>query len=111
MIYEYRVYEAANKSAMSLLKKVVEASVPAFQRHGMRIIGCWTTENCISDNANRLIYLLEFRDLAHLESAWAAYFRDTDVREEFVALTGGDFGFLKNVSNYTMTPTSFSPPI
>lgn len=109
MIYEYRVYEAA-PGQMSTLIKVIETAMPYFKKHGMQVIGCWTTQQTISDGSNKLIYMLAFEDLAHLEKAWKAFRSDKDWLKAHEAFTqGGKVAYVTKFSNYTMAPTPYSP--
>ncbi len=109
MICEYRVYEAAPGQLPTLIK-VIETAVPYFQKHGMKVIGVWTTHQTISENSNRLIYLLAFDDLAHLERAWKAFRSDDDWHKARQAVIGKNKSpYLIHFSSYTMTPTSYSP--
>lgn len=111
MIYEYRVYETAHRGQVPTLLALIEASMPAFERAGMRVVGCWTTADGIAESNSQVIYMLEFRDLAHLERCWRAFRSDPQMIEETGAVTGGGYSFLSRVSNTVMSPTNFSPPI
>ncbi len=110
MICEYRIYEAT-PGHMPTLTQVIEAAMPYFQKHGMKVIGCWTTHQTISEGgSNRLIYMLAFEDLAHLERAWEAFRADPEWRKSHNALTDdGKIAYVSKFSNYTMAPTLYSP--
>lgn len=109
MIYDYRIYEAPDSASMPVMLDVIEKFMATFAKHGMRVVGVWTPT--ISENNLAVHYLLEFRDLAHLEQAQAAYFADTTAQQEFVDSFGGRFTWLDTVRNYLLDPTDFSPPI
>lgn len=110
MIYEYRIYEAPSRFRVKTVSKVVQANMPLFAKHGMRVVGVWTTAQ-ISENSNRVIYMLEFRDLAHRQEAWASYLADPAVAEVTRPIIGDNKDWLKKVSNYIMEPTEYCPPI
>lgn len=110
MIYEYRIYEAPSRFTVPTVAKVIEVNMPLFAKHAMRVVGVWTT-NTISENSNRVIYMVEFRDLAHREQAWASYFADPAVAEITAEVIGDRTDWLRKVSNYILDPTSFSPAI
>lgn len=108
MIYEYRVYEATPGQLPTVLR-VLETAMPYFNKHGMKVIGCWTTHQTISENSNRFIYMLAFEDLAHLERAWKAFRADEEWHKARQAVLGDNkTPYLSKFSNYVMSPTSFS---
>jgi len=78
VIYEYRVYEAT-PGKMKILVELMGKAVPFFQKHGMKVLGCWTP--AVGENDNKYIYILAFNDMAHLEKAWAAFRTDPDWRK------------------------------
>jgi hypothetical protein len=109
VIYDYRIYEAPDTSKMPVLTQVIGDFMSTFAKFEMRVVGVWTP--LISDNNTALHYMLEFRDYAHMEAAWAGYLADADAQAAFYESFGGDFTWLKRVRNYLMEPTPFSPPI
>ena len=110
MIYEYRVYQAVPRQ-LKTLTKVIEIAVPFFQKHGMKVLGVWTTHLTISENSNQLIYMVAFDDMAHLEKAWEAFRSDPEwlAALKKVTGTGPMSNYLDHFSNYVMTPTDYSP--
>ena len=108
MIYEYRVYQAV-PGQLKTLTKVIEAAVPFFQKHGMKVLGVWTTHLTISENSNQLIYMVAFDDMAHLERAWKAFRSDPEWHAAHRKITDNGPNYLHHFSNYVMTPTDYSP--
>jgi len=68
MIYEWRVYEIVPGKRKALNDRFARNTIRLFEKHGMKVIGFW--ENLVGGSTNTLYYMLGFRDLGHLESAW-----------------------------------------
>jgi hypothetical protein len=110
VIYEYRVYEYPSPRELPLCLEVIEAAFPFFAKHGMKVIGCWTTESTISPNSSLVMYMLAFDDLAHLERCWKAMRSDEEWHEIYNRITANETRlYMRHFSSYTMLPTAFSP--
>ena len=75
MIYEIRVYEAAEGKADAMRRRFLDVVVPKFfPRHGIEILGAFTApaEDC------RLTYMTRFADEDARKRAWAAFGADPD---------------------------------
>jgi hypothetical protein len=75
MIYEYRVYEAT-PGKMQELVDLMGKAVPFFEKHGMKVVGCWTP--AVGEANIRFTYILAFESMAHLEKAWQGFRTDPE---------------------------------
>ena len=76
-----------------------------FKKHGLNVVGFWTEEFGAN---NRLIYLLEFEDVAQRERAWGA-FRADEERARLFAETEADGPLVARITNRLLRPTDYSP--
>lgn len=75
MIYEIRVYEAAEGCAAAMRRRFVEeVAAKFFPRHGIELIGVFTAP--VEDG--RLTYLTRFADEATRQKAWASFGADPE---------------------------------
>ena len=72
----------------------------------MKVVGFW--ENKIGGTTNMLYYMLEFKDLAHLDEAWTSFRADPEW-QEVVTVSEKDGPIIARVSNSVLTPTKYSP--
>ena len=56
----------------------MEKAVPFFEKHNMKLIGCWTPD--VGESNLRFIYILGFDNMAHLETAWQGFKTDPEWR-------------------------------
>jgi hypothetical protein len=59
-----------------LLNRFRDYTLALFKKHDIKPVGFFTP--VISSTNNQLIWLVEFRDMAHRESAWAAFASDPE---------------------------------
>jgi hypothetical protein len=105
MIHELRIYTAYPGRMPVLLTRFREHTRQLFDKHGIRSVGYWT--NLIGGANDQLWYLLEFDNLAHRESAWAAFLSDPEwirISERSTA----DGPIIVRFENRIMKPTDFS---
>ena len=75
MIYEIRVYEAAEGKADAMRRRFLEVVAPKlFPRHGIELIGTFKSQT----EDGRLTYMTRFADEDARKKAWAAFGADAD---------------------------------
>ncbi|WKA26502.1 NIPSNAP family protein [Bradyrhizobium roseum] len=75
MIYEIRVYEAAEGKADAMRRRFLEVvAVKFFPRHGIELIGAFASQT----EDGRLTYMTRFADEDARTKAWAAFSADVD---------------------------------
>ncbi len=72
MIYEIRVYEAADGKAEAMKARFRTEAATRFRDHGIELLGVFESP----DDASRLTYLTRFASEAARERAWAAFGAD-----------------------------------
>jgi len=77
-----------------------------FEKHGIKPVAFFTP--VISDASNRFIFILEWKSLAHRETAWAAFGADTDWQKA-LAESNKNGQIVTEVENKILAPTDFSP--
>ena len=106
MIYEYRCYTVAPGKMPDLLSRFRDYTLAKFEEYGIKPIAFFTP--VIAESNNCLIFILEYRDLAHRESAWSACMADKELRNVF-AKSNENGQLITNVENKILAPTDFSP--
>jgi len=106
MIYEHRTYTVETGRMEDLLARFRDHTVELLEKHGIRLIACFTP--VIADASNKFIFILEFRDLAHREAAWAAFGSDP-VWQKALADSHKNGVLVTSVDNKILAPTDFSP--
>ena len=105
MIYELRVYRCLPNRLPALLKRFELATLPLWEKHGIRQAGFWTT--VIGELNNELTYLIAWESLAERERKWAAFGSDPAwiaARNE----SEKDGPIVANIVSSILQPTSFS---
>lgn len=73
-VFELRTYRCGQSADLTRVAEWFgEDGVPVMERHGMFVMGLWTTYIGVSP---RLTVMLVFENLAHRERAWAAFNTD-----------------------------------
>jgi len=106
MIYEYRCYTVEAGRMNDLQDRFRDHTLGLFKKHGIKPVAFFTP--IISDNSNQLIWIVEFKDLAHRESAWAAFGADPDWQKALEE-SHRNGHFVTNIENKILAPTDFSP--
>jgi hypothetical protein len=75
MFYEYRRYDVQSGRMPDLLKRFEHDAVPAWERHGIRVVGMW---QAVVGETSQLHYLVQWDSLAQRESLWSAFQKDPD---------------------------------
>lgn len=77
MIYEVREYLPVAGRIGDVIDLFKTEVVPLFRKHEMELVHVGLTT--VGDNSfNELIYTMRFRNLAEMESKWAAFIQDPD---------------------------------
>lgn len=105
MIYELRVYRCLPGRLPALLSKIRDHTLPAWEKHGIRQAGMWTT--LIGESDHQLTYMLAWDSLAERERRWRAFLADPD-RAAAIEETETAGPIIRNISNQLLTPTAFS---
>ena len=75
MIYEIRVYEAADGRADAMRRRFYDnVATRFFPRHGIELLGAFTA----SDDDGRLTYMTRFADEDARKKAWASFAADPE---------------------------------
>lgn len=106
MIYEHRTYTVLPGKMDALQARFRDHTVRLFKKHDMKVVGYFTP--VIAKANNIFIFILEFRDLAHREAAWAAFGADPEWQKAF-ADSHKDGVIVESVENMILAPTDFSP--
>jgi NIPSNAP len=105
MIYELRIYRCIPGRLPALLNRFQSATLPLWQRHGIRQAGFWTT--VIGESNQDLTYLIAWDSLAEREQKWTAFQNDP----EWIAARNNsekDGPIVANVASSILQPTAFS---
>lgn len=99
MIYEIRVYEAADGKAEAMKTRFKNEVVKRFPSHGIELLGVFES----ASDAARLTYLTRFQSEDDRSKAWAAFGADSEWRA-IKAATEVDGPLLKNQSITVLSP-------
>jgi hypothetical protein len=105
MIHELRIYECVPGKLPALHRRFETITLKIWERLGIRQAGFWTT--AIGENSQNLYYLLEWKTLAEREEKWSAFLKDAEWLKAR-ADTEKNGQIVAKVSNYILTPTSYS---
>src|SRR6266498_1800616 len=105
MFYELRVYEVQPGRLPDLLSRFQNAALPAWERHGVRLIGFWIDE---IGTTNKVTYMLAWEDLIEREQKFAAFYADPEFAEKR-AKSEENGPLVARIHNTILRPTAFSP--
>jgi len=105
MIHELRIYHCVPGRLPSLNKRFETITLKLWEKHGIRQAGFWTV--VIGESNHDLYYLLEWEDLAERDMKWNAFMADPEWLKAR-AETEKEGPIVGHVSNYILTPTSYS---
>lgn len=100
LIYEIRLYEAADGQADAMRKRFVNEVVPRLPNHGIELLGVFED----LENDSRLIYMTRFESEENRVNAWAAFGADPGWRAVKTA-TERDGPLLKSQTVSILSPT------
>ncbi len=107
MIYEIRVYEAAEGRADAMRRRFCDSVVPTFfPRHGIELVGAFTAP----DEDGRLTYMTRFANEDARKQAWASFAADPEwAAVKAASETGGPL--LKNQIVSVLSPAISGLPL
>jgi hypothetical protein len=106
MIYEWRVYEIIPGKKKALNDRFANHTLRLFEKHGMSVVGFW--ENAIGGRSNTLYYMLAFKNLDHLETAWKSFGSDPEW-QKVASDSEKDGPIVAKITNMALKPTQYSP--
>jgi hypothetical protein len=108
MLYELRIYKAVPGRMGALNKRFESVTLKSWEKHGIRAVGFWTV--AIGESNNDLYYLLAWENLAEREQKWSAFAADPEWQKARVQseIDAGGGPLTSNITNYILTPTSYS---
>jgi heme-degrading monooxygenase HmoA len=100
VIYEIRIYEAAEGKADAMKARFKNEVVKRFPNHGIELLGVFESQS----DTSRLTYLTRFKSEAERAKAWAAFGADPDwlVVKAATEVSGP---LLKNQTVSVLSPT------
>lgn len=105
MIYELRVYRAVPGRLPDLHDRFRNHTTQFFARHGIRVVGYWTT--LVGASTQELTYLVAYQSLADREARWGAFSADA----EWQAIkrdTEKNGAIVENIQSQFLVPTDYS---
>ncbi len=106
MIYEIRVYEAADGKAEAMKARFRNEVVKRFPNHGIELLGVFES----TPDDSRLTYLTRFKSEEERASAWAAFSADPEWRA-IKAATEVNGPLLKNQTVSVLSPAIAGLPL
>ena len=106
MLYELRIYQASPGKLAALNARFENHTLKFFEKHGIKVLGFWTTT--VGESSNALTYITIFDNMADREKRWTAFATDP----EWLAVkieTDKDGPLTGSVRNEFLTPTTYSP--
>jgi hypothetical protein len=109
VVYELRVYHAAEGKLDDLLRRFRDHTVALFTKHGMKSVAYWTpTDEPLKGRT--LIYILEHPSRAEAAANWKSFQADPEwVKVRDASEANGKL--VEKVDSTYMTMTDFSPKI
>jgi hypothetical protein len=100
-----RIYRCMPGRLPDLNKRFESVTLKLWEKHGFRPTGFWTT--LIGESNQDLTYLLEWKDLAERERAWAAFMSDPDwLKARSESEKNG--AIVARITNSILAPTAYS---
>jgi hypothetical protein len=104
MIYELKRYDATPGKARELIDRFEKKTMPLFERHGIRVLHCWTKE----DEPDAFYYLVGFADATAGARAWKDFGSDPEwIAAKAASETAGPL--LAKQTTTRLHATAFSP--
>ena len=106
MLYELRVYEVTPGKMLAIHARFENHVMKYFEKHGIKVIGFWTT--LVGESSNEISYILAFENMADREKRWSAFASDPAwlaIRRE----SEKDGPLVARIRNQFLAPTSYSP--
>jgi hypothetical protein len=106
MLCELRVYEVLPGKMPALHARFENPVLGLFAKHGIEVIGFWTT--AVGEGSNELTYMLKFESMADREKKWTAFQSDSAWKTAR-AESEKDGPLVARVRNQFLAPTPYSP--
>jgi hypothetical protein len=106
MLYELRVYEVIPGKMPALNARFANPTMQLFAKHGMDVVGFWTTT--VGEGSNELTYMLKFENMADREEKWATFLNDSEWKT-VKAESEKDGPLVAKIRNQFLAPTPYSP--
>jgi hypothetical protein len=106
MLYELRIYEAVPGKLAALNARFEQHTLQFFAKHGIQVVGFWTT--LVGESNNELTYIVAFDNMADREKKWTAFATDPDWLAVKQA-TEPDGPLTLKIRNQFLAPTKYSP--
>lgn len=108
MIYEYRKYVSTPGKLGAVHKIFEEPILRLFERHGMDVLGFWTT--LVGDSTtSALHYILRWQSMSAMQKAWEEFYADPEWAEAAGASAAADGPTVASVRNQIWKLTPYSP--
>ncbi|MCU1491609.1 MAG: hypothetical protein JWM85_3014 [Acidimicrobiaceae bacterium] len=107
-IFELRTYHGAPGKLEALLSRFRDHTMGLFARHGIGVVGFWSTPNPDDPSTGTLVYVCAYDSRAAADAAWAA-FRDDPEWQLAKAESERDGSLTVSVESLFLEPTDFSP--
>lgn len=109
MFYELRQYQLTSSPMMAHMHDRMENHIiPLFTEHDMHVAGAW--EKVVGGGMPAYVWMLQWRDLAHRERAFANFYADERwlrARQLTTERAGGEM--VKNIDVSLLQPAPYSP--
>lgn len=106
-LFEMRTYTTHPGKLEALHARFRDHTNKIFAKHGMTMIGYWTPDTPAGEEANTLVYILAYPDMAAREKAWTDFKSDPDWQAAYKA-SHEDGPIVKKVESKFMHATDYS---
>lgn len=104
-INQLRIYEIFDGNKVAFHARFRDHAQRIMARHGFRILSMW---EATFDGRTEFVYLLQWRDEAEMQAAWAAFMADPEWAE-IKRITAAEHGKLVGeIEDRVLTPTDYS---
>ena len=106
MIYELRIYDVIPGKMPALSARFENPVAGLFARHGIRVVGYWTT--LVGEGSNEFTYLVAYESMADREKKWTAFVNDAEWQAAR-AESEKNGPLVARIRNQFLAPTAYSP--
>jgi NIPSNAP protein len=107
MLYELRVYEITPGKMPAFHARFENHVLKYFDKHGINVIGLWTT--LVGESNNEVSYILAFENMADREKRYAAFSTDPEWLAARRESEKDGVPLVARIRNQFLAPTSYSP--
>ena len=105
--FELRVYTTHDGKLDALHDRFRSHTNKLFTKHGMDLIGYWTT-TATETQDNTLVYMLAYPDAEARAKSWQGFVEDPEWKQAFAA-SRQDGPIVSKVEEFFLQPTDYSP--